>query len=153
GWDWWSGNTMVVSHDAGGVTDAFRTIYMHLRNGPTSDADNCWNITVPMLGDPMLKQFKTYLKNTGCPQGGPYNPNADYWGTDADKIDMNLLGKHVNQGDVIAQSGCTGPGGCGCVKADDANWVWGGGVNTHLHIFFARRDPTDNEWYFIDPYG
>ena len=24
----------------------------------------------------------------------------------------------------------------------------GGGVNTHLHIFFARRDVTDNEWYF-----
>jgi hypothetical protein len=29
----------------------------------------------------------------------------------------------------------------------------GGGVNTHPHIFFARRDPTNNEWYFIDPYG
>ena len=38
-------------------------------------------------------------------------------------------------------------------KGDDASWIWGGGVNTHLHIFFARRDPTDNEWYFIDPYG
>ena len=23
----------------------------------------------------------------------------------------------------------------------------------HLHIFFARKDPTNNEWYLIDPYG
>ncbi len=153
GWDSWSGNTMVISHDAGGVTDAFRTIYMHLRNGPANDADNAWNITVPTLGDPILKQYQAYLKNTGCPQGGPYHPNADYWGTDADKIDMSLLGKHVNQGDVVAHSGCTGPGGCGCTKGDDPDWIWGGGVNTHLHIFFARRDTTDNEWYFIDPYG
>ena len=23
----------------------------------------------------------------------------------------------------------------------------------HLHVFFARRDPADNQFYFIDPYG
>ena len=117
GWDSWSGNTMVISHDAGGVADAFRTIYMHLRNGPTNDADNAWNVTVPTLGDPILTQYKAYLKNTGCPQGGAYKPNADYWGTDTDKIDMTLLGKQVNQGDMIAHSGCTGPGGCGSLRA------------------------------------
>ena len=33
GWDWWSGNTIIVSHDVGGgVKDAYRTVYMHLRN-------------------------------------------------------------------------------------------------------------------------
>jgi len=31
--------------------------------------------------------------------------------------------------------------------------AWGGGVNKHLPLFCARRDPTDNKWYFIDPYG
>lgn len=152
GWDWWSGNTIVISHDSGNVKDAFRTIYMHLRNGPTNDADNSWNVTLGNLGEPQHTQYMNYLKNTGCPQGGPYHANATYWGTDADKINMGLLGQHVNQGDVIAHSGCTGPGGCGCVDPD-SNWTWGGGVNTHLHIFFARRDPTDGEWYFIDPYG
>lgn len=152
GWDSWSGNTIVISHDSDGIPDAFRTIYMHLRNGPINDANQSWNVSVPKLSEPRLTQFKTYLQNTGCPQGGPYAPDPTYWGTDADKINMNLLGTQVNQGDVIAHSGSTGPGGCGCTS-DDASWTWGGGDNNHLHIFFARRDPTDNEWYFIDPYG
>lgn len=47
---------------------------------------------------------------------------------------------------------CRDGGGCGRTNSQ-AKWTWGGGVNTHLHIFFARHDPTDNEWYFIDPYG
>lgn len=152
GWDWWSGNTIVISHDSGGVKDAFRTIYMHLRNEPTHDADQAWNVTAPKLQEPGLSQSKNYLTSTGCPKGGPYHPKPEFWGTDADQIDMTLLGKQVAAGAVIAHSGCTGPGGRGCTK-DQANWTWGGGVNTHLHIFFARRDPSDNEWYFIDPYG
>ena len=28
-----------------------------------------------------------------------------------------------------------------------------GDPNVHLHIFFAKRDLTDNRWYLIDPYG
>ncbi len=152
GWDAWSGNTMVMSHDSGGVTDAFRTIYMHLHNGPTNDANNAWNVSVPTLGEPRLSQYKAFLTNTGCPKGGPYHPNATYWGTDADKIDMSLLNKSVAAGAVIAHSGCTGPGGCGCTDNSD-KYKWGGGVNTHLHIFFARKDPSDQQWYFIDPYG
>jgi hypothetical protein len=39
------------------------------------------------------------------------------------------------------------------VSLTPASYAWGGGVNTHLHLFCARRDPTDNKWYFIDPYG
>src|SRR5437870_21317 len=58
GWDSWSGNTMVLSHDSAGVKDAFRTIYMHLRNGPTNDANNAWNVTVPTLSEPRLTQYK-----------------------------------------------------------------------------------------------
>jgi hypothetical protein len=42
--------------------------------------------------------------------------------------------------------GSAGPGGCGCTDGNTP-------VNTHLHIFFAYRDPVDNRWYFIDPYG
>ncbi len=152
GWDAWSGNTMIISHDSGGVTDAFRTIYMHLRNGPTHDADQAWNVTVPGLGAPLQAQYESYLTNTGCPKGGPYNPKPQFWGTDADKIDMSLLGQHVTPSQVVAHAGCTGPGGCGCTNSQP-NFSWGGGVNTHLHIFHARRDPADNEWYFIDPYG
>jgi hypothetical protein len=156
GWDWWSGNTMVLSHDSAGVTDAFRTIYMHLRNGPTNDANNAWTVTVPQLGaqsgEPRLSQYKAFLANTGCPKGGPYHPNAQYWGSDADKIDTSLLNKHVAAGAVIAHAGCTGPGGCGCTDDSD-KYKWGGGVNTHLHVFYARKDPVDNQWYFIDPYG
>jgi hypothetical protein len=152
GWDSWSGNTMVLSHDSAGVKDAFRTIYMHLRNGPTNDANNAWNVTVPTLKEPRLTHYKEFLKKTGCPKGGPYNPDPQFWGTDADKIDMTLLNKSVAAGAVIAHAGETGPGGCHCTD-DSASYAWGGGVNTHLHLFCARRDPTDNKWYFIDPYG
>ncbi|MDB5971248.1 MAG: hypothetical protein JWQ90_3698 [Hydrocarboniphaga sp.] len=152
GWDAWSGNTMVVSHDSGGVKDAFRTIYMHLRNGPQHDADQSWNSSVPILKEPQLSQFKTYLKAIGCPQGGPYHPDPAYWGSDADKINMSLLGKQVAAGSVIAHAGCTGPGGAGSTS-DKPGYVWSPHVNTHLHIFFSRRDTTDNEWYFIDPFG
>ena len=52
GWDNWSGNTMVVSHSSGRVTDAFRTIYMHLRNGPKTDCEAAWTQTVPTLSTP-----------------------------------------------------------------------------------------------------
>jgi len=152
GWDAWSGNTMVLSHDSAGVKDAFRTIYMHLRNGPTNDANNAWNVTVPTLTGPRLTQYKKFLKKTGCPKGGPYNPDPQFWGTNADKIDMTLLNKAVAAGAVIAHAGETGPGGCNCTD-DSASYTWGGGVNTHLHLFCARRDTTDNQWYFIDPYG
>lgn len=152
GWDWWSGNTIVMSHDAGGVQDAYRTIYMHLRNGPQNDCGVSWSQTVPNLGEPRLSHFKSYLTATGCPLTGTRNPQSTYWGTDSEKIDMTLLGKTVSAGALIAWAGDTGPGGCGCTN-DSASYVWGGGVNTHLHIFFARRDPSNNEWYFIDPYG
>jgi hypothetical protein len=152
GWDWWSGNTIVVSHDAGGVKDAYRTIYMHLRNGSANDCDVSWSKTVPNLGEPRLSHFKTYLKSTGCPQTGKRSPDSKYWGTDSDKIDMSLLGKSVKAGAFLAWAGDTGPGGCGCTD-DKTSYKWEGGVNTHLHIFFARRDPSNNEWYFIDPYG
>jgi hypothetical protein len=74
------------------------------------------------------------------------NPKADWWGTEAQKIDISLLGKTVAAGQVIAWAGSTGPGGCGCMTN-------GSGPNTHLHIFFAHEDDTDNRWYFIDPYG
>ncbi|HEX3527994.1 MAG TPA: hypothetical protein VH988_13100 [Thermoanaerobaculia bacterium] len=43
GWDDWSGNTVIISHDAGGVKDAFRTIYMHLRNGASHDCTAAWS--------------------------------------------------------------------------------------------------------------
>ena len=62
-------------------------------------------------------------------------------------IDPHLVGRTVAAGDHLAWAGCTGPGGCGCTKAMP------GHPNTHLHIFFVRRDPTDGNWYFIDPYG
>ena len=46
GWDQWSGNTVIISHDVNGRSDAYRTIYMHLRDGADHDADAAWNETM-----------------------------------------------------------------------------------------------------------
>lgn len=147
GWDWWSGNTMVISHDAGGKQDVYRTIYMHLQNDPYNDCNNAWAKTIPNFNATDKATYSAYLNNTGCPQNvGSRNPQSDWWGVSAKKINMALLGTNVVAGQTIAYSGSTGPGGCGCMSG-------GSGPNTHLHIFFAHRDPVDNKWYFIDPYG
>jgi hypothetical protein len=146
GWDWWSGNTVVVSHDVGGVKDAYRTIYMHLRNGAATDCDTAWKVTIPSFNasDPNLAQYKSYLNATGCTQNkATRNLNAANWGTN-EKLDLTLIGKKVSAGQQLAWSGQTGPGG-----GRDP----GGAVNTHLHIFFAHRDPANKLWYFYDPYG
>jgi hypothetical protein len=149
GWDNWSGNTVIVSHDVGGVTDAFRTIYMHMRNGPTNDIDASWNQTVPTLGDPQLSNYKSYLDGSGAAQDpAKRSPDASFWGTDAEAIPAGLLNSNVGAGQHLGFAGCTGPGGCGCAESGARS-----SPNTHLHIFFARRDPADNRWYFIDPYG
>jgi hypothetical protein len=146
GWDWWSGNTIIISHDQGGVKDAYRTIYMHLRNGATTDCDNAWNITIPKFqaGDPNLAQYKSYLNATGCTQDrSKRNLTKANWGTN-EKLDTSLVGKQITAGTIIAWAGQTGPGG-----GRDVN----GAVNTHVHVFFAHRDPTDKKWYLFDPYG
>jgi len=144
GWDSWSGNTVIVSHNVGGVQDAYRTIHMHLRNGPANDCAAAWSQTVPTLSGDNLDQYKQHLNATGCPQDpASRNPAPEHWGTDAQKIDGNLLGSQVAAGAPLAWAGETGPGG----KKGT------GGTNTHLHIFWTRRDPSNNNWYFFDPYG
>jgi Peptidase family M23/Bacterial tandem repeat domain 1 len=141
GWDDWSGNTIVISHDARGKKDVYRTIYMHLRNGGANDCNNAWAKSLPALSDTSqaYRDYKTHLQKTGCPVNtASRNPDINWWGNDAYKIDMNLLGKTVNAGDHFAWAGSTGPGGSAA---------------NHLHIFFAHKDATDNKWYLFDPYG
>jgi murein DD-endopeptidase MepM/ murein hydrolase activator NlpD len=128
GWDNWSGNTIVVRHDSAEGTDTYRTVYMHLRNGPAYDCGLAWSKTISSTQDPALR-----------------NPNADHWGTNSQKTPVSV-GQSVAQGQIIAYSGQTGPGGA----------LGGGGgsnTNNHLHIFFTRKDKTNNEFYFVDPYG
>jgi murein DD-endopeptidase MepM/ murein hydrolase activator NlpD len=151
GWDYWSGNTMIISHDVGSKKDAYRTIYMHLQNGPSNDCSKAWNISVPKIynskDNSIQNNYKHYLNSTGCPEDvSQRNPNVNYWGKNSQKIDMSLLNKNVTAGQVIGWSGSTGPGGCGSTDGIVR-------INTHLHIFFAYRDATDDRWYFFDPYG
>ena len=147
GWDNWSGGTMIVSHDVGSRKDAYRTIYMHLRNGADNDCESAWTKTMPGLNSDQKPVYKDYLEDTGCPEKkADRAPKSAQWGTNSQKIDMNLIGKNVKAGDVLGWAGDTGPGGCGCMNGGD-------GPNTHLHIFFAYRDPSDDRWYFFDPYG
>jgi murein DD-endopeptidase MepM/ murein hydrolase activator NlpD len=143
GWDNWSGNTVIVSHTVAGVSDAFRTLYMHLRDGADADCDRAWNNTVPTLTGQNLTDYLTHLNQTGCVQN-PASRNLDssHWGTNAETIPV-VVGQTVARGQMLARAGNTGPGG----KRG------AGGPNTHLHLFVARRDPTNDEFYFIDPYG
>ena len=80
GWDNWSGNTVIVSHDVSGVQDAYRTIYMHLRNGATNDCNAAWAQTVPTLSDPARSEYIQHLNATGCPQNPPRNPDPSALG-------------------------------------------------------------------------
>jgi hypothetical protein len=149
GWDDWSGNTVVISHDAGGVKDAFRTIYMHMRNGPASDCGNAWSQTIPSLdkrSDLATQEanYKGHLNASGCTQNAATrNPAAANWGTSAQTIAVSV-GQQVSGGQVLGWAGDTGPGGNGNSNAK---------TNFHLHIFFTHRDTTNNEFYFFDPYG
>jgi murein DD-endopeptidase MepM/ murein hydrolase activator NlpD len=147
GWDNWSGNTVVISHDYAGVKDAFRTIYMHMRNGPQNDCANAWSNSIPNIGPGgPLGEYTAHLNDTGCPQNpAGRNPNPTHWGTNAQAIEVKA-GQVVSAGQVIGWAGDTGPGGQ--TAAGNPNKP-----NTHLHVFFARRDLSNNQWYFIDPYG
>lgn len=55
-------------------------------------------------------------------------------------------GMSVTRGQQIGWTGNTGPGG----KRGDVSG--GGGENTHLHVFVARKT-ADNQWWFVDAYG
>lgn len=144
GWDNWSGNSVVISHNAGGVQDAFRTIYMHLRNGPSNDCAKSWSNTVPSLSGDALTKFKGHLTSTGCAQNAAdRNPTSANWGTSSQTIQV-AVNQQVTAGQRIGWAGDTGPGGNGSNNAS---------TNMHLHIFFAAKDATDNRFYFIDPYG
>jgi len=145
GWDDWSGNTMILSHNVGNEIDIYRTIYMHLRNGPQADCNSAWTITVPALNAQQSTVYTNYLTSTGCPQNLPRNPFLGQWGT-IQQVAANIVGQTVAAGTFLGFAGSTGPGGCGCMGG-------GMGPNTHLHIFFAHRDPGDNRWYLTDPYG
>jgi hypothetical protein len=146
GWDGFSGNTVIVSHDVGGAHDAYRTIYMHLRNGATHDCASSWSESVSRApqGSPMLAAYKAQLERTGCSEvPSARRPDPRFWGTDNDRMALDLLGQQVTAGAVLGKAGDTGPGGF--ATAEDPN--------VHLHVFFARRAPPDSAWVLFDPWG
>jgi murein DD-endopeptidase MepM/ murein hydrolase activator NlpD len=147
GWDDWAGNTVIVSHDVGGVADAYRTIYMHLRNGPQNDCEKSWTRSVPLIASKndanLLASYKQHLNQTGCKENpSQRKPDPAYWGTNSQTIPVSV-NKVVKAGALIGYAGMTGPGGQGSP----------GSPNTHLHIFWTVRDSQDGQWYFFDPYG
>jgi hypothetical protein len=97
-----------------------------------------WNQSVPSLSGDNLNKFKNYLTQTGAAQDPAQRKlNQDYWGTNAQTISPSLLGSNVTRGQHLAWAGATGPGGCGFSAPTRPN--------THLHVFFCRRDPTNNK--------
>jgi murein DD-endopeptidase MepM/ murein hydrolase activator NlpD len=145
GWDSWSGNTVVVSHDARGLQDMYRTIYMHLRNGPAHDCEAARSKTLPSLNGDNHRNYAAYLDACGCPENkAARNPDELHWGTEAQALDMTLLGKTVRTGDVLGWAGETGSNGCANGDKDSCPC---------LYVFFAHRDPAANQWFLFDPHG
>lgn len=155
-----SGNTVIISHDAGGKKDVYRTIYRHLQNGPTNDCNMAWNESVAeyemKTGDDnveKLKKYKFYLDFTGCKKAGDLPDKIEYWGTEFKKIAVSP-GQQVDRGDFLGWAGNTGPGGILlAITTDDDDKYKVSGTNLHLHIAFAKKDPVDKKWYLIDPFG
>jgi len=146
GWDGFSGNTVIVSHDVGGVRDAYRTISMHLRDGAAHDCASSWNESVRQApqGSPMLAVYKSQLERTGCTENPKARkPDPKFWGTDKDTLTPDLLGRQINAGAILGKAGDTGPGGFATME----------NPNVHLHVFYARRDPADGAWVLFDPWG
>ncbi len=146
GWDGFSGNTVILSHDAGGDHDAYRTIYMHLRGGAAHDCASSWDVSVKGAppGSPILARYKEQLDQTGCsalPE--KRSPDPRFWGTEREAMNLRLLNRVVTTGAVLGWAGDTGPGGF--ATKDDPN--------VHLHVFFARRDPINGAWVLFDPWG
>lgn len=146
GWDGFSGNTVIVSHDSGGERDSYRTVYMHLRSGATHDCVSSWSESVSRApqGSPLLAAYKAQLERTGCseePSVRRLDPR--FWGSEKDSLDPHLLGRQVLVGTILGQAGDTGPGGFATLEDP----------NIHLHVFFSRRDPADGAWVLFDPWG
>jgi hypothetical protein len=161
GYDAWSGNTVIISHEAGGKKDAYRTIYMHLRNGPDTDCDAGWNDAVPALKDAVtnakpkdkaaaqaaLDKYTTFLANTGCTEkASSRHLDAAYWGTSSEKLIAGLLDTDVKGGAQLGWAGSSAPGSCGCEGDTQPTQP-----NVHLHLFTAYKDAA--QWYFTDPWG
>lgn len=146
GWDGFSGNTVVISHDQGGEMDAYRTISMHLRDGAAHDCAASWRESVARApqGSPLLASYKAQLEQTGCTADpAKRRPDPRFWGTERQTLALGLLGRRVNTGDSLGWAGDTGPGGFATRE----------NPNVHLHVFFARRDPADGAWVLFDPWG
>ena len=136
------GNTIVVSHDAEGVKDLYRTVYIHLRNGADHDCAFGWLVSTKLeMNDKDFTNYVNTLEKTGCKKNDQTNLDSGHWGTN-DQIFNVQEGDTVNAGDLLAYAGTTGPGGGGLK-----------GYNNHLHMMFAKKDTSNDRWYFFDPYG
>ena len=146
GWDPWSGNTVIVSHDVPGSRDRYRTVYMHLLDGARHDCAQSWSQSVGFVSEDMRPAFTAYLRASGCRRNGGGTLDPAIWGHESDRIAV-VPGQIVQRGEVLGTAGSTGPGGCGRCNEGIAS------PNHHLHVFFAHRDPEDALWYLFDPYG
>lgn len=150
GWTDWGGNAVIISHDANGKTDQYRTIYKHLKNGSDNDCTMSLTQSLPDLSkQDDIDKFQAYLSYTDCDNPGD-TPMELYWGTPDQTLEVSA-GQDVDRGQLLGWAGNTGPGGMmKSIKIDAINTT---SKNIHLHIYFAKRDLNDDKWYLIDPYG
>jgi hypothetical protein len=150
GWTNWGGNAVIISHDADGKADQYRTIYKHLKNGSQNDCNKAITESMPSLSKQSdIDKYQAYLWFTDCVSINDV-PSATYWGEENETLQVSA-GQEVSRGQLLGWSGNTGPGGV--MLAIDENAINNTGRNIHLHIYFAKRDAVDSNWYLIDPYG
>lgn len=135
------GNTVILEH-TGENGKKIYSLYMHLRNGATNDANAVKNIS---CGASVACQRYQLAANK--------SPLAKWWGKESDTIPVKP-GQFVKRGTKIARAGSS----MTVMDTLDANGVssadWG---NMHLHVYIAvpkgTTAPNDKIAVEVDAFG
>ena len=143
GWDTWSGNTVIVSHDVGGVADAYRTdLHAPARRRHPRRQRGLERDDPDAVGD-NLTEYRTHLNDTGCPQTGKRTLDAGPLGHRAPRRSRSRSASRSR-----AASSWPGP-----ATPDRAASAGRAGPTPTCTSSGAGATPTDGRWYLFDPYG
>ncbi|HQX95626.1 MAG: hypothetical protein KA968_03245 [Chitinophagaceae bacterium] len=147
GWKDLFGNYLIIEHVAPNGT-VYRSGYFHLRDG--FDHDLLKAKATKVTSGKASSRDSLYVLYANKP-----NPSQLQWGTNAQKIKVNV-GNTVYAGQHVAFAGNTGYGGAGWGLDANGNPTNPNTANNHLHYMLWIKSPdasAEISWLEIDPYG